>query len=105
MDHVHEFNMMFDLGKLGLIKTPYVPPDLKPDDIVMLLPTSGSSGNPKLTILTNSMLLHQVVVPRQGRLTVMYSFEPLRQSLDGRSCDHVFDSHVKSIVPTHLYIA
>jgi hypothetical protein len=49
----------------------------------MLLPTSGSSGLPKLTIVTNRMLLQQVNVPQTGVLQVCYAFEPLKQSLDG----------------------
>lgn len=49
---------------------------------VMLLPTSGSSGAPKLTIVTSAMLMHQVHVPKQGAPLIMYSFEPLKQSLD-----------------------
>ena len=52
------------------------------NDAIMLLPTSGSSGVPKLTIVTTSMLLHQVNVPKTGNLLVMYSFEPLKQNLD-----------------------
>ncbi len=52
------------------------------NDIVMLLPTSGTSGLPKLTIITNSMLLAQCRPPDFGVDLVMLSFEPLRQSLD-----------------------
>lgn len=48
----------------------------------MLLPTSGTSGLPKLTIITDSMLLGQAKPPDFAVETVMLSFEPLRQSLD-----------------------
>lgn len=39
----------------------------KDEDFVLLLPTSGTSGASKLTIVTQSMLLHQVAVPQQGK--------------------------------------
>jgi long-subunit acyl-CoA synthetase (AMP-forming) len=52
------------------------------DNIVMLLPTSGSSGIPKLTIINNKMLMQQLSIPKTAILQVCYSFEPLKQSLD-----------------------
>ena len=49
---------------------------------MVLITTSGSSGLPKLTIITDKMLLMQARPPDFGVPTVMFSFEPLRQSLD-----------------------
>jgi fatty acid CoA ligase FadD9 len=48
----------------------------------MLIPTSGSSGTPKLIIVTDAMMIRQFTAPTFGVRTVMYSFQPLRQSFD-----------------------
>ncbi|KAH3756747.1 acyl-CoA synthetase [Pelomyxa schiedti] len=69
-----------------------------PDTVVMLLPTSGTTGNPKLIIMTDGlnapskksnnknseMLLHQVHSPQHvtSDALIMLAFEPLRQTLD-----------------------
>ncbi len=67
----------------GTVLKPRLPRDSSSgNDMVMLLPTSGTSGLPKLTIITNSMLLAQCRPPDFGVDLVMLSFEPLRQSLD-----------------------
>ena len=55
---------------------------LSADDVTMLLPTSGTSGLPKLTIVTEGMMKAQGRPPDFGVDIVMLSFEPLRQSLD-----------------------
>jgi len=52
------------------------------DRPVMLLPTSGSSGIPKLCIVTDSMLLRRCRPPRFGAPMILYSRLPLRQSVD-----------------------
>ena len=49
---------------------------------IMLMPTSGSSGNPKLIMVTDRMIARQFVAPSFGVRTVMYSFQPIRQSFD-----------------------
>eukprot|EP01125_Pyxidicula_operculata_P005488 TRINITY_DN1943_c0_g1_i2.p1 TRINITY_DN1943_c0_g1~~TRINITY_DN1943_c0_g1_i2.p1 ORF type:complete len:1136 (+),score=323.52 TRINITY_DN1943_c0_g1_i2:186-3593(+) len=73
----------------------------KHNDIVLLLPTSGTSGVPKLTIVNQSMLMHQVSVPKRATFLVMYSFEPLKQSIDvlckgGRI--GVYSGHISNIL-------
>jgi len=52
------------------------------DSIVMLLPTSGTSSSPKLTIFTDHMLRTQCQPPRHAVHTVMLAHELLRQSVD-----------------------
>lgn len=56
-----------------------VPRDDRP---VVLLPTSGSSGNPKLCIVTDGMLRARCHVPRFGALMVVAARRPLHQSVD-----------------------
>lgn len=53
-----------------------------PDATAMLLPTSGTSGAPKLTIVTHAMIRQQVRTPDHGTLLVMLSHQPFRQSFD-----------------------
>jgi len=57
-------------------------PKVEDDDVVMLLPTSGTSGLSKLTIVTNGMFKCSVSVSKFARLVVLFSYEPIRQSLD-----------------------
>jgi fatty acid CoA ligase FadD9 len=52
------------------------------ESIAMLLPTSGSSGRAKLTIVSEAMLLRQGAPPRVGARVVMLAHEQLRQSVD-----------------------
>lgn len=52
------------------------------DEPKMLIPTSGSSGQPKLIIVTDAMMLRQFQAPSFGARTIMYSFQPIRQSFD-----------------------
>jgi thioester reductase-like protein len=55
----------------------------KPDRFVMLLPSSGSTGVPKLTIVTDAMLSGQIVVPRLGAdHCILASMSELNQTLD-----------------------
>ena len=49
---------------------------------IMLMPTSGTSGIPKLTIMTDSMMVQQANPAKTGKIMVMFSHEPMRQSLD-----------------------
>ena len=47
----------------------------------MLIPTSGSSGGmPKLITVTDEMIVRQFAVPPFGGQTVLYSFQPIRQT-------------------------
>ena len=56
---------------------------MKEDDIATLLSTSGSTGMPKLTIMTNQMLTRGIYTGKAAtEPMVMYAIEPLRQSLD-----------------------
>ena len=48
----------------------------------MLIPTSGTSGDPKLIMVTDAMIMKQFKAPSFGVRTVMYSFQPIRQSFD-----------------------
>ena len=48
----------------------------------MLIPTSGSSGAPKLIVVTDEMMVRQFAVPQFGEISVVYSFQPIRQSFD-----------------------
>ena len=52
------------------------------DEAVMLIPTSGSSGVPKLIIVSTAMMLRQFTPPDFGIKLVMFSYQPLRQSFD-----------------------
>jgi fatty acid CoA ligase FadD9 len=55
----------------------------KPERFAMLLPSSGSTGVPKLTITTDGMLLQQVVVPRMGGDHCLLAHQSeLNQTLD-----------------------
>lgn len=54
-----------------------------PERYVMLLPSSGTTGAPKLTIVTDAMIRAQAVVPRMGADHVMLaSTSELNQTLD-----------------------
>ena len=46
------------------------------------MPTSGTSGTPKLLIISDAMMLRQFTPPRFGVRTVVYSYQPIRQSFD-----------------------
>lgn len=70
-----------ELLALGRQPNYNIPPPV-PTDIVMLLPTSGTTGPPKLTIVTDAMLRRSARTSEYGDLLVMIAFEPLRQSLD-----------------------
>lgn len=41
------------------------------DDVAMLIPTSGSSGTPKLIIVTTAMVLRQCEAPRSAGLRLV----------------------------------
>ncbi|KAJ3279912.1 hypothetical protein HK104_001073, partial [Borealophlyctis nickersoniae] len=58
-------------------KVPY--PTMRPTDTAILLPTSGTTGLPKLTILPSSLLR---MASDEHNLLVMYAHETFRQSLD-----------------------
>ena len=49
---------------------------------MMLLPTSGSTGLPKLIIVTDQMVLRGCTAPKFGKRSVLLSFQPIRQSWD-----------------------
>jgi hypothetical protein len=71
---VYQFNELFLRTSLSPSSPscssfpPSRPTGKNPDRIVMLLPTSGTSGRSKLTIITDLMLLNQAKPPRMGVL-------------------------------------
>ena len=85
---------------------------IKEDIPRMLIPTSGSTGTPKLIIVTDSMMLRQFKPPSFGVRTVLYSFQPIRQSFDtlvkggriGLWSGNLGDLHrdMKILRPTHF---
>ena len=78
----------YDISKLGKRMKYVMRGSMKVDDDDpsdnprMLIPTSGSSGTPKLIIVSDAMIMQQFVAPRFGVRMVMYSFQPVRQSFD-----------------------
>jgi hypothetical protein len=58
----------------------------------MLIPTSGSSGTPKLIVVTDAMMIRQFTAPRFGVRTVMYG---------ARFVPWILPSCMGSIIPYH----
>jgi hypothetical protein len=58
-------------------------PSIDPDATAMLLPTSGTTGVPKLVIFTDSMMSRTATsVPKQGNEMVLLAYQNLRQAID-----------------------
>lgn len=55
------------------------------DEVVMLLPTSGTTGSPKLVMVTDRMMRRSVTTTSQAVEMVLISHQPLRQAI-GELC-------------------
>ena len=84
-DSVFHISDIFSIAqdvKSGLLAADVENLSKHPDIPVMLIPTSGSSGTPKLIMVSDVMMIRQFVAPKFGTRMVMYSFQPIRQSFD-----------------------
>jgi fatty acid CoA ligase FadD9 len=53
------------------------------ESLAMLLPTSGTTGTPKLVCFTDAMLARTASqIPKQGSEMVLLAYQPLRQAVD-----------------------
>jgi acyl-coenzyme A synthetase/AMP-(fatty) acid ligase len=78
-----ELGRSFDAASIGTPSTKVV----KPDSIVKLLPSSGSTGLPKLIVVTEEMLRTKVLAAARAKrplagVVVVYAYEAIRQSHD-----------------------
>ncbi len=73
-----------DLNRVvGARHRPLPIPRVAPDDLALLLPTSGTTGVPKLVCFTDAMMSRCAsAVPKQGSDMVLLAYQPLRQAVD-----------------------
>lgn len=58
-------------------------PETQPDSVAMLLPTSGTTGVPKLVVFTDQMLSRAAsIIPKQANEMVLLAYQTLRQAID-----------------------